>query len=75
MLAFGLVSIFRLEFKLLLLSRSLRSGDGRTLYELYSPYFSSEVMVTLTRSVRGHFVTLTKVDMHLIKRNPGRIFG
>ena len=30
------------------------------------PYFSLEVIVKLTRRVRGHFVTLIKVVMHLI---------
>ena len=46
-----------------------------TLYELCSPYFSSEVMVTLKRSVRGHLVKLTKFDMHLIKYHPGHMIS
>ena len=37
---------------------SLRRRVGRTLYDLHSPYLLPEVMVKLTRKVRGHFVTL-----------------
>ena len=35
------------------------------------PCFLPEVMVTSTRCVTGHFVTLTGVNMHLIECNPG----
>ena len=28
-------------------------------------------MIKLTRKVSGHFVTLNKIDLHLIERNPG----
>ena len=36
----------------------LRGRVGRTLYDLYCPYFSSEVMMKFTRKAMGHFVTL-----------------
>ena len=35
------------------------------------PYFSPEMMVTLSTRVRGHFVTLVEVCMHLIECNAG----
>ena len=45
---------------------SLRRRVRRTLFGLYCPYFSPNVMVNLTRRVRGHFVTLIEVSVHLI---------
>ena len=39
----------------------------------YIPYFQPQVMVKFTRRVRGHFVTLTEICMHLIEHSPGVI--
>ena len=46
-----------------------RSIVGRTLYELYFPYFSPKVLVT--RKVRRPFVTLIEVYMRLTECIPG----
>ena len=31
------------------------------------PYFLPELMVKFTREVKGHFVTLTEIGIHLIE--------
>ena len=36
--------------------------DKTTLYDLYCPYFSPEVMLKLTKRISGHFVTLAQLD-------------
>ena len=43
--------------------------------DLYCPYLSPEVMVTSTRGVRGHLVTLIEIEigMHLITCTSGQI--
>ena len=46
----------------------------RTLYDLYCPYFSPEVMVKFTRRETGHFVTLIENGMHLIACISGHIW-
>ena len=46
----------------------------RTLYDLYCPYFSPEVMVKFTRRETGHFVTLIENGMHLITCISGHIW-
>ena len=51
--------IFRLELG------SLFVSSRRTLYDLYCPYFSPEVIVKFTRWATGHFVTLTRNRRHL----------
>ena len=38
-------------------------SNRRTLNDLYSPYFSPEVMVKFTRRVTGHYVTLIENGM------------
>ena len=45
---------------------SLRRRVRRTLYDLYILYFSPEVMVKFMRKTKGHSVTLTQGEMHLI---------
>ena len=35
---------------------------------------SSQLTSMLSQSVRGHFVTVTEVGMHLLTYNPGRIY-
>lgn len=42
-------------------------------YDLYCSYLSSEVMVKSVSKVRGHFVTLVEISMHLMECNPGHI--
>ena len=51
----------------------LRYLVGRTFYDLYSPYFLPEVMLKFTRKVKGHFVTLIEVGMHLITCPPAHM--
>ena len=38
----------------------------RTLYDLYTPYFSPDVVVKFTRRATGHFVMLTESCLDLI---------
>ena len=39
------------------------------MHDLHCPYFARKVMVKLKR-MRGHFVTLTEICVHLIESNP-----
>ena len=41
----------------------LRARIRWTLYDLYCPYFSPEVITNLTRRLSGHFVTLIGVEL------------
>ena len=43
----------------------------RIPYDLYRPYFLSEVTMKLTRKATRHFVTLIKVDTHLMECTAG----
>ena len=56
---------FRLRLGLLFMS-SLRRRVRKTLYDLYCPHFSPEVMATFTRKATGQFMTLIESGMHLI---------
>ena len=52
---------------------SLRTRVRKKNYDLYCSYLSSEVMVKSVRGVRGHFVTLVEISMHLMECNPEHI--
>lgn len=43
----------------------------KELHDLYCLYFLPKVMVKLMKSVRGHFVMVILVSMHLTECNPG----
>ena len=45
----------------------------RTLHDLPCLYSSSQEILLLSQSAKGHFVTLIKVGLHLITCNPGHI--
>ena len=47
----------------------LRRKVSETLHELRCLYFSSKAILQLSQSVRGHFVTLIEVRMHIISQN------
>ena len=51
----------------------LKSKFWRTLHDLYSLYSSSQAILKLSQSVRGHFVTLIEVCTLLITYNLGHI--
>ena len=65
----GLAIVFGLSFRLglgwLFYVSSRRKAT--TLYDVYRPHFSPEVMVKFTRKARGHFVTLTESSMPLVE--------
>ena len=52
---------------------SVAQGACYIKSDFYCPHFSPEVMVKLTRTVRGYFVKLIAVGMHLIECNPGQL--
>ena len=41
----------------------------RTLHDIYCQYSSSQVILKLSQSARGHFVTLIESGVHLIACN------
>ena len=43
----------------------------RTLHDLYCQYSSSQTILKLSQSARGHFVTLIENGVHLITGNLG----
>ena len=43
----------------------------RTLHDIYCQYSSSQAILKLSQSARGHFVTLIESGVHLITGNPG----
>ena len=45
----------------------------RTLHDLPCLYSSSQEILQLSQSAKGHFVTLIEVGLHLITCNPGHI--
>ena len=45
----------------------------RKNYDPRCSYLSSEVMVKSVSKVRGHFVTLVEISMHLMEYNPEHI--
>ena len=45
----------------------------KTLRDLCCMYSSSKAILKLSQSMRGHFVTLIEVSMHLITCNSGHV--
>ena len=66
----GLAFVLGLSFRLasgFAVYVSFRRRVGRTLYDLYSPYFLPEALVKLTRKARRHLLSLIESGMRLIE--------